>query len=264
MEKEEIMEFLDTISVSDFQSLHILVGWKFLDNKVVEKSIKNSMIKVSCVENGKTIGIARVVGDGLTHGLLTDVIVHPDFQGKGVGKAMITYLLGKLQEYVNKNCDEFMLELTPTKDNAAFYVKCGFKHKPEEIEGCYLWLKNQNIYASGSKKYVMHLQEQPFENIKHERKTIEMRLNDEKRRVIKENDIIIFIKKGSSTDYIKTRVKALHKYKNFAELYTHFDKTSLGYAKNEQASPDDMTKYYPKEEIEKYGVVGIEIEFLKK
>ncbi len=258
------MEFIDSISVDDFQNLHITLGWKFLDNKLVKKSIKNSMIKVSCVENGKTIGIARVVGDGFTHGFLTDVIVLPDYQGKGVGKAMISYLLSRLQDYVNKNCDEFMLELTPTKDNANFYVKCGFKHKPEMMEGCYLWLKNQNIYKQGSKKYVMHLQKTPFENIKCGKKTIEMRLNDEKRSVIKENDIIIFIKIGSNTEYLKTRVKALHKYKNFEELYKNFDKISLGYAKNEIAKPDDMTKYYPKEEIEKYGVVGIEIEIIKK
>ena len=41
-----------------------------------------------------------------------------------------------------------------------------------------------------------------------------------------------------------------------------FDKVLLGYNKDEIASPNDMSKYYSKEEQEKYGVVGIEIKLL--
>lgn len=257
------MELIDSISVNDFQKLHILLGWKFLDNKAIKKSIKNSMLKVSCVENGNTIGIARLVGDGFSHGFLTDVIVHPDYQGKGVGKTMVKYLLTKLQNYVDKNCDEFMVELTPTKDNAEFYVKCGFKHNLEAMEGCYKWFKNQNIYSNNSKKYVMHLQKEPFEKIKKRKKTIEMRLNDEKRSELKKDDIIVFIKKNTNNiEYIKAKVIALHKYKNFEELYSHFDKEKLGYSKNQEANPSDMNKYYSKSDIEKYGVLGIEIKVL--
>ena len=240
-----------------------MLGWKFLDNKKVEKSIKNSMLKVSCIEDGKTVGIARVVGDGFTHGFLTGVIVDPNYQGKGIGKAMITHLLARLQQYVNKNCDEFMLELTPTKDNAEFYVKCGFKHDPNKIEGCYLWIKNQNIYTSSSKKYVMKLNDSPFRKIKSGKKTIEMRLNDEKRKLLKKDDIIIFCNRNDNNKTIKVKVVDLHKFENFEQLYNKFDKIKLGYNKNEVASPVDMEQYYSKEDIKKYGVVGIEIKLLK-
>lgn len=257
------MDIINSISVKDFQRLHIMLGWKFLDNKKVEKSIKNSMLKVSCIEDGKTVGIARVVGDGFTHGFLTGVIVDPNYQGKGIGKAMITHLLARLQQYVNKNCDEFMLELTPTKDNAEFYVKCGFKHKPNKIEGCYLWIKNQNIYTSSSKKYVMKLNDFPFRKIKSGKKTIEMRLNDEKRKLLKKDDIIIFCNRNDNDKTIKVKVVDLHKFENFEQLYNKFDKIKLGYNKNEVASPVDMEQYYSKEDIKKYGVVGIEIKLLK-
>jgi ASC-1-like (ASCH) protein len=42
-------------------------------------------------------------------------------------------------------------------------------------------------------------------------------------------------------------------------LYKHFDKISLGYKEDEIANSKDMEEYYPKEEQEKYGVLGIEI-----
>lgn len=41
-------------------------------------------------------------------------------------------------------------------------------------------------------KFNMNLNEQPFDHIKQGRKTIELRLNDEKRRQLKEKDLIEF------------------------------------------------------------------------
>ena len=63
----------------------------------------------------------------------------------------------------------------------------------------------------------------------------------------------------STGEYITTKVVKLHHYKNFDELYKHFDKVSLGYKNNEVASPKDMELYYSIEEQEKYGVLGIEL-----
>ena len=91
------MELQDFVSVEDFQRLHIMLGWKILDSNMVEKSLKNSMFVVSATENGKVIGMARIVGDGYTHGLLCDVMVLPLYQGQGIGKAMVLQLLGRLQ-----------------------------------------------------------------------------------------------------------------------------------------------------------------------
>ena len=54
----------------------------------------------------------------------------------------------------------------------------------------------------------------------------------------------------------------MHIYSCFADLYRDYDKVSLGYGKDEEAKPEDMELYYSKEEQEKYGVVGIEIELL--
>lgn len=108
----------------------------------------------------------------------------------------------------------------------------------------------------------MRLNNEPFELIKKGSKTIELRLNDEKRKRLKEKDIIEFENRETSEKVLVT-VICIHKYNNFNELYQHFDKVSLGYEKNECANPLDMEKYYAKEEQEKYGVLGIEIALIK-
>ena len=94
-----------------------------------------------------------------------------------------------------------------------------------------------------------------------ELKTIEMRLNDEKRQLLKEKDLIEFTNR-TTLETILVEIVKLHKYSNFNELYKHFDKISLGYNKDDIANPKDMEEYYPKEEQEKYGVIGIEIRII--
>lgn len=107
----------------------------------------------------------------------------------------------------------------------------------------------------------MKLNDVLFETIKNGTKTIELRLYDEKRRKIKIGDTICFKGKAST---IKAIVKAFHIFRNFDELYAALPLDKCGYTADElaTASPEDMLEYYTKEQIEKYGVVGIEIEVI--
>lgn len=110
-------------------------------------------------------------------------------------------------------------------------------------------------------KHEMKLNNEPFINIKNGTKTIELRLNDEKRRLLKVNDLIEFTNRETN-EKLTVLIKELHHYPSFEELYKHFDKVSLGYKENEIANPIDMEKYYSKEEQEKYGVLGIEVSLI--
>ena len=109
-------------------------------------------------------------------------------------------------------------------------------------------------------KHKMRLKAEPFYKIKDGSKTVEMRLLDEKRQLIKTGDEIEFSRQENESEKICTRVLALHRFKSFKELYEKLDITKCGYNESEKASYTDMEEYYPKEKQEKYGVVGIEIE----
>ena len=109
----------------------------------------------------------------------------------------------------------------------------------------------------------MRLHDKPFEMINSGKKTIELRLYDEKRKKIKVDDLIEFTNIDTNEKII-VKVLKLHRYNSFNELYSHFDKSSLGYQDDEIASPSDMELYYSKEEQSQYGVVGIEIRLLNQ
>ncbi len=100
----------------------------------------------------------------------------------------------------------------------------------------------------------------PFESMANGTKTVEMRLNDEKRKKIHVGDKIKFSMRDDETKSLLCEVVNKVVYDNFEELYADYDKEELGYKENEDAKPEDMEAFYPKEEIEKYGVVAIEVE----
>ena len=107
----------------------------------------------------------------------------------------------------------------------------------------------------------MKLFNKPYETIKLGTKTIEMRLNDEKRRLIKINDIIEFVNNDTS-EVLRTLVVNLYCYSNFEELYKNHNKISIGYNIDEEAKPEDMLEYYTEDKIKKYGVLGIEVKII--
>ena len=112
-------------------------------------------------------------------------------------------------------------------------------------------------------KHEMKLNNEPFECIKNGTKTIELRLNDEKRKLLTVGDYIEFTNRVTN-EKLLVEVIDLFKYNSFEELYKHFNKIEMGYSINEEANPKDMEYYYSKEEQEKYGVLGIKIKKLTK
>ena len=110
--------------------------------------------------------------------------------------------------------------------------------------------------------YNMKLRTKYFDCIKNGSKRIELRLNDEKRKLLKEGDIIEFTNRLND-ETLLVIVEKLYKYNSFEELYNNLDKLSLGYGEDDVADPKDMEQYYSQEEQSKYGVVGIEIEVIE-
>ena len=113
------------------------------------------------------------------------------------------------------------------------------------------------------KTHEMKLREAPFYMIASGKKTVELRLYDEKRRTVSVGDRITFTL-ADKEERVTCTVTALHCFPSFAELYAHLPLLSCGYTEEtvSDASPEDMRKYYSAEEESAYGVIGIEISLL--
>ena len=104
----------------------------------------------------------------------------------------------------------------------------------------------------------MKLQLKYYDFILNGTKRIEIRLNDEKRQLLKVNDFIEFTN-ITNNEKLLVKIENLYYFSSFEELYKNLDKTLIGYDSYEIANPKDMEEYYSVEKQKQYGVVGIKI-----
>ena len=114
------------------------------------------------------------------------------------------------------------------------------------------------------KNHIMKLNPVPFEMIRSGKKSIELRLYDEKRREVAEGDVITFINTEDESLTLSAKVLNIHIFDSFDELYKSLPLLKCGYTEENihTASPKDMDCYYSEEKQKFFGVVGIEIEVL--
>ncbi len=146
--------------------------------------------------------------------------------------------------------------------DVALLKECGYQVKDAVAADLFPRCAHVESVVCLSRKisHEMKLQAAPFEMIKSGKKTIELRLYDEKRQTIKEGDVITFTN-ASNGEKLQATVKKLHRFDTFDELYQTLPLLQCGYTEKDidTAHPSDMEQYYSAEEQKKYGVVGIEL-----
>lgn len=111
----------------------------------------------------------------------------------------------------------------------------------------------------------MRLADEPFDMIVSGKKTIEVRLNDEKRREIFAGDIIIFYRKSHITDMCAVTVVGLRRYDNFLQLFSAEWLADTGCVDmTAEHAAQSMYKYYSPEQEERDGVLAIEIRLIEE
>lgn len=112
--------------------------------------------------------------------------------------------------------------------------------------------------------HYMHLEPEAFAAMEAGKKTIELRLCDEKRRRIRAGDVIRFEDTEDERELLFVQVEGMRFFASFDELYAALPLHKCGYTEEETktASPRDMDAYYSPEEQAKWGVVGIEVSLL--
>ncbi len=78
------------------EKLRIAVGWNSLHGKY-QTALAQSFAHYSILEQQELIAFARVISDGAIYALIVDVMVHPAFETRGLGKNMLEFVLEDLR-----------------------------------------------------------------------------------------------------------------------------------------------------------------------
>lgn len=117
LEWSDSLERIDWDELSNLYRVAPLGNKKAADLKVV---FTNSMFRFFVYDAGRLIAAGRALADGIDASYLCDIAVHPDYQGRGIGKEIVMRLRD-----LSKDHRKIILYAAPGKD--AFYLKLGFK-----------------------------------------------------------------------------------------------------------------------------------------
>lgn len=100
------------------------VGWSHaFDWPSQPASLAGSTLGVVAVDGGETVGMARVVGDGVKYFMVQDVVVLPARQGRGVGRALVARVLDLIAERAPAPA---FVTLFATAEGSGLYRAAGF------------------------------------------------------------------------------------------------------------------------------------------
>ncbi len=115
---------------NDLTAEEFILLWESVwgDGPTLEQTrlaMEHTLFRVSVYDGEKVVAMARVIGDlGLDY-YIKDVVVRPEYQGRGIGRMLI----GELLNYINDNGipgTEIFVELCAMPDKIPFYEKFGF------------------------------------------------------------------------------------------------------------------------------------------
>ena len=135
------ISYVNTITVPDYSNLRASAGWGAIAEKQAQAGIDNCTCLVAARIDGKTVGMARLISDGGYIAFIADVIVLPEFQKQGIGKAM----MNRIMEHINSNMqigDSIYIGLMASKGKEDFYKQFGFEVRPNDTRGAgmTLWI----------------------------------------------------------------------------------------------------------------------------
>ncbi len=128
------IEFKNIISPEGFCELRESVGFQKITINQAEIVLSNTSFIVNAVFNGKSVGIVRVLTDMLTDAYITDVIISPDFQGRGLGRKLMENVLAYLKKHSVSDV-KLACSLYANPDKEPFYEKFGFQKLPNDKYG---------------------------------------------------------------------------------------------------------------------------------
>lgn len=149
----------------------------------------------------------------------------------------------------NKRAVKFWDKFVSQFENNSFCDNDGYRH----------WTIRKNNFQS----HTLRLNPIYFNLIKMGKKTLEGRLNDEKRQNFHIGDVITFYKEPERVETIKAIILDKYLFKNFEEMSKNLDKNALGF---EDSTKEQMVNVYrtiySHDDENKYGVVIFKIKVI--
>ena len=113
----------EQIDLQQLQRLFQVAAFWARDRRLEDLAIalQHSNPVISAWDGDRLIGFARAISDGIYRATIWDVVIHPDYQGAGLGRKLVETVLS--HPHVNRVERVYLM----TTDRQSFYEKIGFE-----------------------------------------------------------------------------------------------------------------------------------------
>ena len=118
------IQTVEEVVAADLQSLYSSVGWQAYTADIagLERAVRNSTYVVEARAGNELIGLARGMSDDVSIFYLQDILVHPSWQRRGVGRALLLDCLSRFSHVRQK---ALLTDDEPSQ--RMFYEAMGFR-----------------------------------------------------------------------------------------------------------------------------------------
>jgi GNAT superfamily N-acetyltransferase len=122
----------------DYRRLRSVAGLTPRSTEATAAGLPNTFIGVVVEQDGRPIGMGRIIGDGALFFQVVDVAVEPEHQGKGLGKRIMGALIDELRRRVTA---EAYVSLIADGEAHKLYRQFGFELTAPASVGMAMWLR---------------------------------------------------------------------------------------------------------------------------
>ena len=110
----------EAVSVKKLADLRESIGWNRMENEY-KNPLLTSYYHIAVYEKEVLIGYIDCVSNGVTDAYIQDLMVHPDYQRRGIGTELMTIMINYLkQKHI------YMISVVFEENLKPFYEKFGF------------------------------------------------------------------------------------------------------------------------------------------
>ena len=88
----------ESVSIQAIADLRQSVGWNRMEYAYNDPNM-NSYAHIAVYDEGKLIGFVDSVSNGVTDAYIQDLMVHPDYQGQGIGTELMNRMIAYLKAH---------------------------------------------------------------------------------------------------------------------------------------------------------------------
>lgn len=107
-----------------YLNLRAAGGLSPYEREAAEIGLKNSLYSVMLFDAAKPVGMGRLVGDRGLFVQVTDIVVHPDYQGRGLGQKIMAALVKHIETELPPSIYVSLIADVPAN---RLYEKFGFR-----------------------------------------------------------------------------------------------------------------------------------------